>query len=338
MTEAEEKPVKLNFPFVGIPSFLRSEICTDLDQLDADIAVFGIPHDEGSPFLAGSRMGPRSIREHSLRFGARGPGGEKSIYDPETRNQYLAEELSQGLIADVGDVDVWPTEVRTTFKNATEMTRKILSKGAFPLMLGGDHGVTYPVVRGFNEPLHVMHFDAHIDYAPFIHDLQFTNAHPFTHITPLSHVESLTQIGIRSLRSAQSQIHQSIDDGNRVITMGEFRNLGGQGVAEIIPKDAACYISVDIDVLDISLVPGCVSGEPNGMSYSELRDTLVALTTHANVIGFDLVEVNPQLDVGTGTTSYLAAHTVIEFLGHLCSQPRWAKRRAERASQRAARS
>ncbi len=101
MTESEDTSVKLNFPFVGIPSFMRSQICTDLDQLDADIAVFGIPHDEGSPFLAGSRMGPRAIREHSLRFGARGPGGEKSIYDPETRNQYLSEELSQGPWRDI---------------------------------------------------------------------------------------------------------------------------------------------------------------------------------------------------------------------------------------------
>jgi len=73
------------------------------------------------------------------------------------------------------------------------------------------------------------------------------------------------------------------------------------------------------------------------MSYAELRDTLAALATHTNVIGFDLVEVNPQLDVGTGVTSYLAAHTVIEFLGLLCSQPRWAERRTKRAKHRAER-
>lgn len=329
MSKPKNKPPKLNFPFVGIPSFLRSKICTDIDQLDADIAVFGIPHDEGSPFLAGSRMGPRSIREHSLRFGAEG-----SIYDPETGNQYLREELGQGLIADVGDVDIWPTEVRTTFNNASDLTRSILSKGAFPLMLGGDHGVTYPVVRAFDQPLHVMHFDAHIDYAPFIHDLQFTNGHPFSNIKPLSHVKSLTQIGIRSLRNAGSHVQTSIDDGNRVITMGEFHDIGCEGVATILPKDAPCYISVDIDVLDISLVPGCVSAEPNGMNYLQLRDTLAALAMHTNVIGFDLVEVNPQLDVGTGVTSYLAAYTIIEFLGLLCSQPRWATRRAERAKER----
>ena len=176
------KERKLNRPFVGIPSFLRSNICNDINSLDSDIAVFGIPHDEGSPFLAGSRMGPRAIREQSLRFGAQG-----SIYDPETKKQYLLDELENDLITDVGDVDVWPTEVRTTFKNATDITRKILDAGAFPIMLGGDHGVTYPVVRAFNTPIHVMHFDAHIDYAPFIHDLQFTNSHQFRHIKPLPH-------------------------------------------------------------------------------------------------------------------------------------------------------
>ena len=320
---------KLNRPFVGIPSFLRSNICNDIENLNADIAVFGIPHDEGSPFLAGSRMGPRAIREQSLRFGAQG-----SIYDPETKKQYLLHEFENDLIADVGDVDVWPTEVRTTFKNATNMTRKILDAGAFPVMLGGDHGVTYPVVRAYDTPIHVMHFDAHIDYAPFIHDLQFTNSHPFRHIKPLPHVETLTQIGIRSLRSSKSEIHASIEDGNRVITMGQFREIGEKGVAQVLPKNSACYISVDIDVLDISLVPGCVSAEPNGMSYSNLRNTLAAIVEHTNVVGFDLVEVNPQLDVGTGITSYLAAHTIIEFLCLLCSQPRWIERRGERAQQR----
>ncbi len=63
------------------------------------------------------------------------------------------------------------------------------------------------------------------------------------------------------------------------------------------------------------------------MSYAELRDTLKALAERTNVIGFDFVEVNPELDVRTGVTSYLGAHTVIEFLGHICDQPRWAARR-----------
>ena len=220
-------------------------------------------------------MGPRAIREHSLRFAA----PEAGFYDPETGRTYLAHEMANGTIADVGDADVWPTDVDSTFDNATDLTRAILARGALPVMLGGDHSVTYPVVRGYEDeaPLHVIHFDAHIDYAPFIHDLRFTNVHPFRNIAPLEHVLSLTQVGIRSLRSAESEIRDSIDDGNRVMTMGAFYDVGPQGVAEIVPRDARTYVSIDIDVLDLPLIPGCVSAEPNGMSYAELRDTLAAI-------------------------------------------------------------
>ena len=322
--------IKLNRPFTGIPSFLRAPVETDLDALDADVAVYGVPFDEGSPFLAGSRMGPRSIREHSLRFAASDAG----LYDPETRRTYLAYEIAHRTIADVGDVDVWPTDVKSTFDNATDLTRAVLAKGALPVVLGGDHSVTYPIVKGFEdqEPLHVIHFDAHIDYAPFIHDLRFTNGHAFRHIAPMRHVESLTQVGIRSLRSVEAHIRDSTDDGNRVMTMGEFHDVGPMGVAEVVPRDARTYVSIDIDVLDLPLIPGCVSAEPNGMSYAELRDTLAAIAGHCDVVGLDLVEVNPTLDVGTGITSYLAAHTVLEFLGNICLQPRWERRREARAA------
>jgi agmatinase len=314
---------RINRPFVGIPSFLRAPICTDLDKLSAAIAVMGVPFDEGSPYLAGSRMAPRALREHSLRF-VSGAGG---FYNPETRKKYLDVELTRELIVDIGDADVAPTNVERTFDDVTNMVRAVLDHGALPVILGGDHSITYPVVRGFSENLHVIHFDAHSDYAPFIHDLRFTNGHAFRHIAPMKHVESLTQVGIRSLRHSPAMIEDSIDDGNRVVTMPEFHEMGPRGLAGVVPKGAAVYVSIDVDVLDLSLVPGCVSAEPNGMTYAELRDTLKAIAEHAQVVGFDFVEVNPQLDVGTGVTSYLGAHTVIEFLGHICDQPYWATRR-----------
>jgi agmatinase len=324
--------IKLNRPFVGIPSFLRSDIVTDLDALDADIAVFGVPFDEGSPFLAGSRMGPRAIREHSLRFAATNAG----FYDPETQRTYLTHEMSNRTIADVGDVDVWPTDVESTFDNAIDLTKAVLEKGTLPIVLGGDHSVTYPIVKGFEDeaPLHIIHFDAHIDYAPFIHDLRFTNGHAFRHIAPMEHVRSLTQVGIRSLRSAESLISDSINDGNRVMTMTEFHKVGPRGVAEVVEKDARTYVSIDIDVLDLPLIPGCVSAEPNGMTYAELRDTLTAIAEHTTVVGFDLVEVNPTIDIGSGITSYLAAHTILEFLGNICRQPRWVAHREARSKAR----
>jgi len=318
---------RVDRPFVGIPSFLRAPICTDLSKLKAAIAVMGVPFDEGSPFLAGSRLGPRALREHSLRFVG---GGSKGFYNPGSDRQYLEYEMARGLIVDTGDVDILPTNVEKTFENITQTTRAILDRGAMPLVLGGDHSITYPVVRAFKQPLHVVHFDAHTDYAPFIHDLRFTNQHPFRHITPMKHVLSLTQVGIRSLRESEAIVGGSRRDGNRVVMMSEFERMGPAGLARLVPANADCYVSIDVDVLDISLVPGCVSAEPNGMSYAQLRDTLKEIAIRANVIGFDFVEVNPQLDVGTGVTSYLGVHTVLEFLGHICDQRRWIARRRKR--------
>jgi agmatinase len=153
----------------------------------------------------------------------------------------------------------------------------------------------------------------------------------------MPNVQSLNQVGIRSLRDSEVMHRDAQADGNRIVTMEEFHRIGGTGVAGLVPKDAACYVSIDVDVLDLSLVPGCVSAEPDGMSYRELRDLLAAIAAQTDVIGFDLVEVNPLLDVATGVTSYLGAHIVLEFLGRICEQPRWIKHFDEWSARRAAR-
>jgi agmatinase len=183
------------------------------------------------------------------------------------------------------------------------------------------------VVRGFSDDFYVIHFDAHIDYAPFIHGVEMSNSQAFRHIHALPKFKGLWQVGIRGLRNVEAWIQDSINDGNRVVTMEEYYDLGDANLFATIPANSNVYVSIDIDVLDMSLVPGTVSGEPNGMKYHELRDTLTVIAEHFNVVGFDLVEVNPQLDVGTGATSYLAAHTVLEFLGRICDQPRWKERK-----------
>ena len=289
----------------------------------------GVPTDEGSPFMAGSRMGPRALREHSLRFGQ----GGKGYYDPEHRKQYLEAEMSQGLIMDLGDADIWPADIKQTFENTTKMTRKARAGCDLLVVMGGDHAITYPVVRAIEEDIYVIHFDAHADYAPFIHDLQFTNGHAFRHIAPMPNVKNLIQAGIRSLRHSEEMIEDSIVQGNDVVTMTQFHEMGPEGLAALVPEGAKTYVSIDVDVLDISLVPGCVSAEPNGMTYAELRDTLDAIARRTEIIAFDFVEVNPQLDVGTGVTAYLGAHVMVEFLGRICEQPWWIEKRNKRLNQ-----
>src|SRR6266516_3318656 len=275
----------MNFPFVGIPSFLRAPICDDLARLDADIAILGAPSDEGSPFMPGSRFGARSLREHSLRFVTDGRG----YYDPQTRRQFLEHEMVERRIADVGDAEVLPTNVAGSFANITELTRRVIQQGALPVVLGGDHAITFPVVRAFEheQPFHVIHFDAHLDYMPFIHGLEYTNQHAFRHIRRMPNVMSITQVGIRSIRNTRVMHEDSLRDGNRVVTMEEFRDRSAESILEGIEEGARCYLSIDIDVLDSSLTPGCVSAEPNGMSYAQLPDTIAAIAERTQVIGLD---------------------------------------------------
>lgn len=147
-------------------------------------------------------------------------------------------------------------------------------------------------MRAFDSPLHVVQFDAHLDYASVEGVLRHTNAHAFRHIARMDTVEGLVQAGIRSLRTSRSAWQATKAHGNAVVGPNELRCDGADAVLAHVPRDARCYVSIDVDVLDGALVPGCASAEPDGLSYAELRDVLRALAEHAEIVGVDLVEVN----------------------------------------------
>lgn len=312
-------------PFTGIPTFLRQPLLQNSSDLDrAAIAVLGIPFDEGSPFLPGSRMGPRTIREHTLRFSVNEP-----LYDLDCDESYLWPEISRGLILDAGDVDVRPANAERTFEIITERVREITAAGVFPVIIGGDHSITWPVFAGLATAAHVIQFDAHQDYSPVDADLIRTNSNAFRHISEMRNCLSITQVGIRGLRNPRSDVAAMRAGGNHVLGMTKSRELGPSGIAQLLPEKSKVYVSIDIDALDMSLIPGCVSGEPAGFDYSELMAMLRAITERHEIVGFDLVEVNPSLDVRTGATSYLGALIIIGFLGYICNQPWWKESRSQ---------
>src|SRR5438270_11369048 len=182
---------RLDMPFVGIPSFLRAPIHTMIDTLKAEIAVLVAPTDEGSSFKPSSRFGACAMREHSLRF----VSGKTGYYDPQRGHRFLEREMN-GAIVDVGDADILPTNLPGTFDNITASVHGILIAGAVPVVLGGDHAITFPVVRAFARPLHVLHLDAHLDYMPFVHGMFYTNMHSFSQVRKLYHVQCLIPVGI----------------------------------------------------------------------------------------------------------------------------------------------
>jgi len=111
-----------------------------------------------------------------------------------------------------------------------------------------------------------------------------------------------------------------------VVTVKQLRKRGIQSVFEHLQLSSRVYVSIDIDVLDIPLVPGCSSAEVGGLTYDELRDSLAFIAAEHEVVGFDLVEVNPLIDVPLQSTSLVAAQTMVEFIGRLVEQPSWKER------------
>jgi agmatinase len=304
------KGPRRNCGFVGIPTFLRSSHCEQIETASAEWAVLGMPYDEGSPFAPGSRFAPRSIREQSLRFRSSG------VYDAATREPVLDGFVASSALIDAGDVDVLPSNPERTLENLCGSVKSLLARGIKPLVIGGDHAISYPVLRAFQEPLHVIQIDAHLDYMPVSEELKHTNGQGFRKIHALPHVASLTQIGIRGLRNYESDFRDAEDNGSHIVTMRKLRKIGPEEAIVAVPQGAPCYVSIDIDAYDSSLTPGCVSAEPGGILWDDMCDLLGAIAARVDVRGFDLVEVNPMLDVGTAVTSYLAAATIIRFLGY----------------------
>src|SRR5579884_2701237 len=142
--------------FVGVRTFLGAPYVTNLDDLKADFAVLGVPFDEGTWGQPGERYGPRDLREssqeynHDLTEGFYYIDGDRTV-------------LKGKHWADVGDILVFPTVPAQTDDKITAAVRKILGKRAFPIVLGGDHSITFPVVRALDKDVTLIHFDAHLD-------------------------------------------------------------------------------------------------------------------------------------------------------------------------------
>src|SRR5471032_1639736 len=134
---------RLNLPFVGHCTFAKSPVCTDWDALDADVAILGAPNDMGTQWRSGARFGPRAIREASTLFSF----GHSGAYDHEDDVVYLPAETTR--IVDIGDADIIHTDTIRSHANIEMAVRKILTAGAIPVTLGGDHSITIPTIAAF---------------------------------------------------------------------------------------------------------------------------------------------------------------------------------------------
>ncbi len=301
-----------NLPSVGLSTFFKCPVSEDFSKIDADVAFLGVPYDCGIGFRPGTRFGPKEIRSMSMRYSAWGGHKPDGYWDINDRRRKL-----DGIrMVDCGDVDITYYDFEINRRNITGSIEAILDRAAFPVIVGGDHSVTFPNVCAFSRfgPVDIVHIDAHMDWRDDIGGVRYANASPLRRAKELPFVRNMAQIGIRDIRTSPDQISDAEEAGAVIMTRDMVRQLGTDAIIDRLPPLGNTFVTIDIDGLDPSIAPGTGSPTVDGLLYHEVRAILQGVAAKANVVGFDLVEVNPMVDEH-GRTCLLASTLIFEFLG-----------------------
>lgn len=256
------------------------------------VALLGIPFDANSSYLRGPAEAPAHIRE--------------ALYSDST-NTWAENGTDVGSrLEDVGDVRFAPGA--DPMQAISGFVASALTKDLRPLALGGDHSVTFAIVRALAEVhsnLTILHFDAHPDLYDEFQGSRYSHACPFARIMEAGLARRLVQVGIRTANEHQRQQAKRFG-----VEMIEMKNWHGQ-----FPKlQAPIYVSFDLDVLDPAFAPGVSHHEPGGMSTREAITAIQGIS--AAIIAADVVELNPRRDP-LGIAAMCAAKIVKELAGKM---------------------
>ncbi len=240
--------------FAGIPSFMRQPISRDLAGVD--VVVVGVPFDGGATtFRPGTRLGPRTIREHSLLIEG-------------FHQRHKINPLDHLKVVDYGDVEVELVNIEKNIEMVTRQVAEIVKQGPTVITLGGDHSITYPLLKAHAKtygPLAVIHFDAHTDTEAGYHNhgTSFVDAIKADVIDPTSYL----QVGIRGPWYPEDPIAEAEALGVEVLTIDDCFEMGIPAVIKHIQQKMAgkqVYVSLDIDSLDPAYAPGTGTPEVGG--------------------------------------------------------------------------
>ena len=295
-------------PYEGVSTFLDAPLIADAPKKDdfggVDIALIGVPMDLGVTNRPGARHGPRAVRQIERI----GPYHEVHRVVP----------ASLAKIADVGDV---PFRSRYSLADShadiEAFYEKVRAAGVAPASVGGDHSITLPILKalGRDQPLGLIHIDAHCDTGGPFEGSKFTHAGPFREavLAGVLDPQRTIQIGIRG--SAEYLWEFSYDSGMTVIHMDEFMRLGIDAtiarMRDVVGSGPA-YISFDIDSLDPGFAPGTGTPEVGGLAPREVM-ALIRGAAGLDIVGGDVVEVAPAYDATTATAQ-IAAQMLFEIV------------------------
>ena len=327
--------------FAGINTFMKAPYCEDIRKVgEYEAAFVGIPFDTGTTYRPGARFGPQAVRQISALYDGYSVDGAVDIQ----------EELD---LCDAGDIFVIPGNIEKTFDQVSKAVSHIYTSGVFPILMGGDHSLGYPNVRGIAPHIEgnvgIIHIDRHIDMQEMDMDERMhttpwfwtsnghnhdnegkdiaTSHHSHSHMHDVGlkncPPKNLVQMGIGGWYGSRPGSEVARERGSSVMTMTDIEELGIKEAAamalELAWKDAeAVYLSFDIDSIDPGFAPGTGSPEPGGLMPREALE-LVRLIAKEGLCGMEVVEVAPPYDVNQNT-SQLACRVVLDVLGVLTTE------------------
>lgn len=297
--------------FAGINTFMKApyaENVRDIGKYDA--TVVGVPFDGGTTYRPGTRFGPQGIRKIS------------ALYTPY--NYEMGVDLREQMsLCDAGDVFTIPANLEKSFDQISRGIAHIFSSGSFPVILGGDHAIGFPTVRGIaqctSKKIGIIHFDRHADIQEKDLDERMHTT-PWFHATNLPNVspKNLVQIGIGGWQVPREAVAVARERDTTILTIADVERLGIDKVAEIALSIAwkgvdAVYMSFDIDCVDCGFVPGTGWPEPGGFLPREIL-SLVGKIAAQGLCGLEVVEVSPPYDT-SDITALFAVRVIVDVLG-----------------------
>jgi agmatinase len=299
--------------YAGINTFMKAPYLEDVRRCgEFDVAVLGVPLDAGTTYRPGTRFGPQGMRRISALYG--------------TYSFELAVDLRESItICDLGDVFTIPGNIEKSFDQIDKATGHVYASGALPVVLGGDHSIGYPTVRGvarnLDGRLGIIHFDRHVDTQETDLDERMHTT-PWFHATDLPNVpaKNLVQLGIGGWQAPRPGVKVCRERETTIMTVNDCVGMGLDVAVERALKVAwdgtdAVWLSFDVDCLDAAFVPGTGWPEPGGFLPREVLE-LVHGVAARGLAGIEIVECSPPYD-SAEITSLMGVRVIADVLGTL---------------------
>ena len=310
--------------YVGPTTFMNLPWITDPAQLHArsvDVAIIGAPFDDAVSHRSGARFGPRAIRE------AQYSTGSLNSLQLDVRP---FEELT---VVDAGDANIVPAYWERGHAMIYRKVREVAATGAIPIILGGDHSITWPSASAIAEvrrpgSIGVVHFDAHADTAPDSFGQLASHGTPMRRLIESGAVlgRNFVQVGLRGYWPPPETFAWMQEQGLRWHLMREIEERGAEpviadAIAQALDGPDSIYLSIDIDVIDPGMAPGTGTPEPGGMLTREVLRAIRQIVGAVELAGMDIVEVSPPYDQAE-TTAMAANRCALEAISALAVRRR----------------